>query len=238
MVGRSYCTSDTFGICVFKCLNRTVETAENRRVSTMRPVGRRDFLRTQKVVCTVAPHNDSSTGNLSKRFSESLEITSSACICGFITPINVICKVDKSCSCPHFVCKRAFENSRTIFPICVKLNILIRIAPRNHSCFGKETDADGIYTALARTGIVDSGGIICRWKTFISIRIHSNGEGKLLHIADTVRCFCGNACFIQCREQHCREDGDDRYRKMEKNSYLLQSYRLKQTSYEINKFCN
>lgn len=44
--------------------------------------------------------------------------------------------------------------------------------------------------------------------------------------------------LVQRRHQHRRQNRDDRYRKMEKNSYLLQSYRLKQTSYEINKFCN
>ena len=64
------------------------------------------------------------------------------------------------------------------------------------------------------------------------------GETKLLDVARTGDAARFSPRLAQSREQQGGKNCDDRYRKMEKNSYLLQSYRLKQTSCEINKFCN
>ena len=72
----------------------------------------------------------------------------------------------------------------------------------------------------------------------IVVGVERHGNTDLLLIVDAGGIPPGGTGAPQRGHQHPRQNRDDRYRKMEKNSYLLHSYCLKQTSYEINKFCN
>ena len=72
----------------------------------------------------------------------------------------------------------------------------------------------------------------------VVVHIQGKGNSLLLQVAGALDALGAFPGVIERGQQHRRQNRDDRYRKMEKNSYLLHSYCLKQTSYEINKFCN
>ena len=56
------------------------------------------------------------------------------------------------------------------------------------------------------------------------IGILLRGEHALLEVVCAADCFRAVAGAVEGRQQHRRQNRNDRYRKMEKNSYLLQSY--------------